>query len=53
LWAMSKQPVRVQALGLGATGAGAAFDQILLGRTEADLDRAKPAGAAVKRSDGP
>jgi hypothetical protein len=43
LWALSKQSVRIQALGLGATGGGAAFDQILLGRTEADLDRVKPA----------
>ncbi len=39
LWALSKQPLRVQALGLAAAGGGAFFDQLLLGRTEADLDR--------------
>jgi hypothetical protein len=42
LWELYKKPWRIQALGLGAAGGGAAFDQILLGRTAADLDRVKP-----------
>jgi outer membrane protein assembly factor BamB len=43
LWDLYKKPLRIQALGLGTTGGGAAFDQILLGRTPEDLDRVKPA----------
>ena len=43
LWAITKgKPPRIQALSLTSTGGGAAFDQILLGRTEQDLDRVKP-----------
>ncbi|MDR3634916.1 MAG: hypothetical protein P4L84_14020 [Isosphaeraceae bacterium] len=42
LWALAKAPFRIQALTLGASGGGAAFDQILLGRTAEDLDRVKP-----------
>jgi hypothetical protein len=41
LWALAKQPFRIQSIALGASGGGALFDQILLGRTEADLDRLK------------
>jgi outer membrane protein assembly factor BamB len=38
LWAATKgKPERVRALSLLAVGGGAAFDQIVLGRTEADL----------------
>ncbi len=37
LWALQKKPLRIRSLGLGATGGGAAFDQILLGRAESDL----------------
>jgi outer membrane protein assembly factor BamB len=39
LWALHRRSVRIQDLSLAATGGGAAFDQIVLGRTEADLDR--------------
>ena len=40
LWALTKgKPPRIQALSLAATGGGAIFDQIVLGRTPADLDR--------------
>jgi outer membrane protein assembly factor BamB len=39
LFALAKQPFRVQAVGLGATDGGALFDQILLGRSAAELDR--------------
>jgi hypothetical protein len=39
LWALYGHPVRIQEMSLAATGGGAAFDQIVLGRTEADLDR--------------
>jgi hypothetical protein len=42
LWELSRKAVRVQALGLGAKGGGAAFDQVLLGRTPEDFDRVKP-----------
>jgi hypothetical protein len=40
--------MRIQALGLGASGGGALFDQILLGRTMEDVERVKRA----KASDG-
>ena len=43
LWALYPHPVCVQALGLAASGGGAAFDRILLGRTKEDLDRAATA----------
>ncbi len=39
LWALSKKPFRIRTLGLGAKGGAAAFDQIVLGRTEADLPK--------------
>jgi outer membrane protein assembly factor BamB len=39
LWAAAKKPWRVRALWLGVKGGGAAFDQIVLGRSEADLPR--------------
>jgi outer membrane protein assembly factor BamB len=43
LWALTKgKPPRIQALSLMATGGGALFDQIVLGRTTADLDKVKP-----------
>ena len=41
LWAAARKPWRVRALGLGAKGGGAAFDQIVLGRTEQDLPTQK------------
>ncbi len=37
LWDMYKKPIRLQSMSIGAVGGGAAFDQIVLGRTEADL----------------
>ena len=37
LWTMYQQPMRLQCLQLAAVGGGAAFDQIVLGRTEGDL----------------
>ena len=41
LWAAAKRPWRIRSLFLTAKGGGAAFDQIVLGRTENDLpDRA-------------
>ena len=39
LWALTKQPLRIQSIGLAAAGDGASFDQILLGRTLAELER--------------
>jgi outer membrane protein assembly factor BamB len=42
LWQLARKPLRIQALGLAAAGGGAAFDQLLLGRTLEDLDRVKP-----------
>jgi outer membrane protein assembly factor BamB len=40
LWALyGAKPVRIESLRLGAIGGGAAFDQVLLGRTEDDLVR--------------
>jgi hypothetical protein len=39
LWSLYRHPLRIQEIGLAATGGGAAFDQIVLGRTQADLDR--------------
>jgi hypothetical protein len=39
LWALTKKPLRIQALGLGTAGGGVLFDQILLGRSEVELDR--------------
>jgi hypothetical protein len=37
LWEMLKKPIQFEALGLAAEGGGAAFDQIVVGRTENDL----------------
>jgi outer membrane protein assembly factor BamB len=37
LWEVFKKPVRIQSLALGSRGGAAAFDQIVLGRTEKDL----------------
>ncbi len=37
LWKLRQEPFRINCLGFVATGGGAAFDQIVLGRTEADL----------------
>ena len=48
LWAVTKKPSRVRSLCLGAKGGGAAFDQIVLGRTEADLPKTED-GAVKKR----
>ncbi|WP_020473606.1 outer membrane protein assembly factor BamB family protein [Zavarzinella formosa] len=41
LWAQAKKPFRIQSIALGSSGGGALFDQVLLGRTAADLERAK------------
>ncbi len=41
LWAASKRAWRLRSLQLGAKGGGAAFDQIVLGRTEQDLPAEK------------
>jgi outer membrane protein assembly factor BamB len=41
LWAAAKKPWRVRSLRLGVKGGGAAFDQIVLGRTEQDLPAEK------------
>jgi hypothetical protein len=41
LWDTFKKPIRVQMVGLSSRGGGAAFDQIVLGRTEKDLPAAK------------
>jgi hypothetical protein len=37
LWDMHKKPIRLQSISIGTEGGGAAYDQIVLGRTEADL----------------
>jgi hypothetical protein len=37
LWAAAKKAWRVRSLRLGVKGGGAAFDQIVLGRSESDL----------------
>ena len=43
LWAITKgKPPRMQSLALKSVGSGARFDQIVLGRTEADLPERKP-----------
>lgn len=43
LWTLTKgKPPRIEALNLQCTGDGACFDQIVLGRTEADLPPMKP-----------
>src|SRR5262249_30415704 len=42
LWEVFKKPVRIRGLRLASTGGPAAFDQVLLGRTEKDLAAAKP-----------
>jgi hypothetical protein len=39
LWAAAKRPWRIRSLTLGVRGGGAAFDQIVLGRTPADLPK--------------
>jgi len=45
LWALyHTKSVSLQSLGLTAIGGGAAFDQLLLGRSEDDLERRKPLG---------
>jgi outer membrane protein assembly factor BamB len=44
LWKLwHDKPMRIRALELAAVGGGALFDQILLGRTEADLERVQRA----------
>jgi hypothetical protein len=40
LWEVLKKPVRIRGLRLRSTGGPAAFDQILLGRTKEDLEKA-------------
>ena len=37
LWEVAKKPWRIRSLFLSVKGGGAAFDQIVLGRTESDL----------------
>ena len=37
LWALLGKPLRIQCMNLAAVGGGAAFDQLVLGRTEGDL----------------
>jgi hypothetical protein len=39
LWELAKRPFRIQSIGLGSAGGGALFDQVLLGRSPAELDR--------------
>ncbi len=41
LWKVFKKPVRIRQMGFAAIGGGAYFDQVLLGRTEKDLDAFK------------
>jgi WD40 repeat protein len=41
LWEVFKKPVRIRGLRLASTGGSAAFDQIVLGRTEKDLPAAR------------
>jgi outer membrane protein assembly factor BamB len=41
LWDVFKKPVRIRGMQLGAPGGSAAFDQVLLGRTEKDLSPLK------------
>jgi hypothetical protein len=41
LWDLYRHPLRVRALCLAASGGGAAFDRILLGRTKEDLERTR------------
>jgi hypothetical protein len=39
LWKLLQKPTRIQTMYLGASGGGVGFDEILLGRTEAELDK--------------
>jgi outer membrane protein assembly factor BamB len=41
LWELLKQPTKIQTLYLGSSGGPVGFDRILLGRSEAELDKAK------------
>jgi outer membrane protein assembly factor BamB len=41
LWQVFKKPVRIRSMRLGSPGGSAAFDQILLARTEKDLPAAR------------
>jgi hypothetical protein len=41
LWKVFKKPVRIRGLRVAAAGGSAAFDQVLLGRTEKDLPAAR------------
>jgi len=41
LWKLLNKPTTVQTMYLGAAGGPVGFDRVLLGRTEADLDRAR------------
>src|SRR5262249_22236517 len=41
LWEVFKKPVRIRGMQLAAPGGSAAFDQVLLGRTEKDLPAAR------------
>jgi hypothetical protein len=43
LWDLFKKPCRINMMWLGSKGGDAAFDQILLGRTEQDLQGVTPA----------
>jgi outer membrane protein assembly factor BamB len=48
LWEVFKRPVRIRGMRLGSAGGPAAFDQVLLGRTEKDLPPVKKAAPAKK-----
>jgi outer membrane protein assembly factor BamB len=41
LWAIVKKPVRIRGMRLASNGGSAAFDQIVLGRSEEDLPKVK------------
>jgi hypothetical protein len=50
LWALAKKPLNVTQFWLAFNNGAGAVDQIVLGRTEGDLDAVKPGGAATGKS---
>ena len=50
LWALAKKPLNVTQFWLAFNNGAAAVDQIVLGRTEGDLDAVKPGGGTTAES---
>jgi hypothetical protein len=50
LWALAKKPLNVTQFWLAFNNGAGAVDQIVLGRTEGDLETVKPGGGTTAES---